>query len=164
MSDEVRAALAAYMETALELRFGVALPVSQSAPSEISECLLDVRTRLDRVEAMYTGAIRIKARAHRAAAHAKATFDDAWDTAAVDRRTAPVRRGDEYATAKERHAEANLATLDLRHSSRAADELAHHCDEAVDVLRLAHRGLDGVRQDILTMLRAAQFESHLERA
>lgn len=96
------------------------------------------------------------------------TAEDAWDRASQlvreQARNIPVtRRSDEFLTGKERAADTNLAVLDQRIAARQAADLAHTCDEAVDVLRLSHRGLDGVRQDLLTILRTLAFESHLER-
>lgn len=163
MSDEIISALAEFVRESLELRVLAEMPVTDSAPAEVLGSLRDVRRRLDRTEEILARAVRLKARAHRAATLANASADDAWDQAIRRTRAAPIQAGGEYSSARERHAEANLAILDLRHAARRATDLAHHCDEAVDVIRLAHRGLEGARQDTLAVLRAYAFESHLER-
>ncbi len=139
------------------------MPQVDAPPSDVHEFLLNVRRRLDRVEHLYSSAIRIRGRAHEAATAAGHEAQDDWDNAILRIRAAPVRRNDEYSSAKERSAEANLATMTTQRSHRAALALARTCDTAVDVLRLLHRGLDGVRQDALAILRHVQFESHLER-
>lgn len=163
MSDDIRELLSGYAGEALDLRFAGGLPGPQSAPKQILDALLDVRRRLDRVEALLGRAVRIRARCARASAAAKAAADDAWDRAAQRGRSAPVARGDEFSSARERHADANLAVLDERRAAREAAGLADHADEAVEVLRLAHRGLADLRQDVMAILRALQFESHLDR-
>lgn len=147
---------------ALNLR-QVEPPPVLAGPAELSAYLVDARGRLDRVEEHLSLALRIRATVQRSLANATATADDAWDVAITTRRSAPLVRGDEYSSARERYAEANLATLDARKAVRRLTDLASRCDEAVDVLRLCHRGLDGVRHDALTMFRALAFESHLER-
>jgi hypothetical protein len=139
------------------------MPDTHASPHEVHDYLLDVRRRLDRVEHLFAVCIRVHARTKRSAAQITAELDDAWDEAILKVRTAPVRRGDEYSSAKERAAEANLVTLAARRAARTAAENVLRADEALAVLRLLHRGLDGVRQDALTILRALVFESHLER-
>lgn len=163
MSDDVRAVLAGYITEALDLRFSGESLKPGASPAEVLDNLYGVRLRLDRIEELHARALRVKARAQRAATLATATADDAFDRAAQTRRTAPVIRGDEFSSARERTAEANLATLDERIAARQATDLAHHTDEAVDVIRLVHRGLDGVRHDLHTVLRAMTLETNLER-
>lgn len=156
--------LASYIEETLELCLSYKMPDIDSDPVSVAAITLaDVRQRLDRVDTLLSNTIRLRARAYRMLATVKAEAEDAWDAAAMKRRAAPVQRGDEFYSAREREAEANLATLDKRIGVRKATEVAHLCDEAHDVIRIHHRGLDRVRADVLALLRAAQFESHLER-
>ncbi len=132
-------------------------------PVELSATLRDVRGRQDRIEELLRNTMRLRARIQRAAQLKQHALDDATDTALHERRGAAVTPGGEFSSARERTAEANLVTIDLRFAARDAQQLAHRCDEAVEVLRLTHRGLDGVRQDVHALLRATAFESHLER-
>lgn len=163
MSDQVRDRLTGMVAEALELRFSLKYPEPGASPAQLSETLLDSRRRCDRIEELYGKAIRLRGQARRTAAARTAEVDELWDHAVTANRRAPVRPGDEYATAKERHAEANLATLDQRRQARIAADVADFCDECADVLRLTHRGMDTVRQDLAALLRASAFESHLER-
>jgi len=163
MSADFTTLLTGHVRETLDLRLGAELPHPQATPSEVLAGLQDIRRRIDRVEELLSQVMRARARAQRAATLAQAEADDAWDEAIRRVRSAPLQAGGEYSSARERHAEANLAILDRRHAARRAAELAHQCDEATDVIRLAHRGLDGVRQDCLAILRALAFESHLER-
>jgi hypothetical protein len=162
--------LAEWAAEALRLRFAevagspaVELPPVESGASEVMQRLLAVRQRLDRVEELLARATRARGRSSRAAQVAKAQADDAWDVSSQRGRAAPVRRGGEFEGPRERYADNNLATLDQRRATREAERLADSASECLDVVRLCHRGLDGIRQDLLTMLRAFQFESHLER-
>lgn len=163
MSPEIRDRLDAYLREALELRFAGEHPNPGAGPAAVLASLLDVRVRLDRVEELLVQTLRIRARARSAADHAEAVAADAWDRSVDGARSAPVVRGDEYSSAKERYAAANLAVLDLRIAGRSAQDLAGACESAVDVLRLTHRGLEGVRHDYLAIIRSQQFESTLDR-
>jgi hypothetical protein len=148
---------------ALELRFGAKLPVHPAAPSAVLEALFDVRHRLDRVDELLAKAIRIAGTVQDGQAIASAQHDDAWDREITRLRNSPVRQGDEYSTARERHAVANLAVLDLRHKVRTADDVVRKCERAVSLVRLVNRGLEGVRQDLRTWLDGLKYESHLDR-
>jgi len=147
---------------AIKLRAGAVLGGSNE-PAYLAVDLREVRGRQDRIEELLRNAVRLRARVQRAAQLTQHRLDDATDQALHTNRTASVTPLGEYSSARERTAEANLATIDLRVAARDAHQLAHRCDETVDVLRLTHRGLDGVRQDIHALLRASAFESHLER-
>lgn len=147
---------------AIKLRAGTDLGGTLD-PGEMSATLRDVRGRQDRVEELLRNAVRLRSRVQRAAQLTQHCLDDATDQALHNNRSASVSQLGEYSSARERTAEANLATIDLRVNARDAHQLAHRCDETVEVLRLTHRGLDGVRQDIHALLRASAFESHLER-
>lgn len=163
MSDDLRTAIEGYVREALDLRFAGELPKPGLDGALLTGLLLDVRQRLDRVEELLARALRIRGHARRQADHVSAVAEDALDGAIVRARTAPAIRGDEYSSAKERLAHANLQVLDERRAARAAAELAHHCDEAVDLLRLTQRGLESTRHDHLALLRALQFESTMDR-
>ena len=164
MSDDgLDEALSEAVAEVLAIRYGVDLPEVGADPRTVLESLRVTRRALDRVEELLSRTVRIRARAQRMATHAGNVFDDAWDTAAQQRRANPVSHGTEFSSARERTAEANLATLDQRVGARTTAEIAHRCEEAVEVIRLAHRGLESVRQDHLAVLRSLQFESSLDR-
>lgn len=163
MTADLAVVLDGYLREALDLRMGAEPPSPAADVTELRAGLLDTRRRQDRVEELLRTAVRIRARAQRAQHAATAEADDAFDTAIHRQRGATVTPGGEFTSARERTAEANLATLDARHRARRASELAHVCDEAVEVLRSAFWGLSGVREDIRDLLRATAFESHLER-
>ncbi len=152
-----------YLAEASLLRGESLVPNSGAAPIELQDHLLDVRRRLDRVEHLLATVVRLTARAERAATALKHEAADDWDEAALKTLSAPVRRGDEYTSAKERAAQANLATITAQRRAREATEAVSHCKEAETVLRLTHNGLNDTRHDTLALLRLLTFESHLER-
>lgn len=161
--EQIFDVLQRHVAEALATRYNAGLPEVGADPRTLLESLQHARRSLDRVEELLTQTMRLRAATQRVASHAGNEFDDAWDQAAVARKNAPVIHGGEFSSARERTAEANLATLDLRNTARRAGDLAHRCDEAVDLIRLAHRGLEGLRQDHLAILRHLQFESTLDR-
>lgn len=160
LSLSVSETLEAYQREALELRFGAELPKGETPPDGYLDALIDVRRRLDRVEELHSQALRIKGRLRRAADHAAAVAQDAFDGKAVAAR----RTGrDEYTSAAERSAEANLASIDERRMARTARALADYAEEAVSVLALAHKGLDSTRHDLHSAIRLLTFERSLDR-
>lgn len=166
--DSVVRQLDQAVEEALKLRFGAAVPAFDADPAVVLAALQDARRRLDRVEELLAASLRIKAAAERDRSLAQARLDDEWDTKINEARdgrrgVAVIRERDEFSSAKERVAEANLATLELRRTAREATDIHTQCAAQVDVLRLVHRGLDGIRHDLLTTLRTLAFESTLDR-
>lgn len=163
MSEEIGGVLDTYVREAQQLRAVVDLPVVGTTAAEVLVFLAEVRSRLDRIEELLMRSIRLRAKAMRTHAIAQAAFDDAFDASITQIRRAPSSPGREFLSARERTAEANLAVIDLRGTARGAQSIVAHCDEAVDCIRLAYRGMDGLRQDAHAVLRAFTFESHLER-
>lgn len=163
MNQDLTKLLTSHLDEVMAHRFGFKMPPLHASPTEVHESLLDVRNRLDRVEQKLGEVIRIKGVAGRYLAAATARVEDAWDEVVTEARKKPVARGDEYSSAKERHAEANLAVFDKRRAQRAAQDLYSKAEEKTDLIRLAHRGLADTRHELLTILRAVQFESSMDR-
>lgn len=155
-----------WVKEALDLRFaqrGGESLVPDQGSSPVLNGLLSVRARLDRLEELLASATRARGRAARATAIAKAVSDDAWDSQSQVELQRTQRHG-EFVAPRERYANSNLETLNQKRDFRAAERLQHCADEAYEVIRLVYRGLDGVRQDHLAVIRALSFESHLERS
>ncbi len=139
------------------------MPPVDAPPRQVHEHLLNVRQRLDRVEHLLSLSMRLRSLARRLAVKTAGEAQEDWDNAILRVRAQPTRQGGEFSSAKERYAEANLATLTAQRQARHAADVAQRADDAVEVIRLHHRALDAIRQDTLTVLRLLQFESHLER-
>lgn len=148
---------------ARSLRFSGSLPPLESSPSEVLSCLQEARQKLDRVDELLMKVTRIKARSQRAKSVADALSEEAWDMSNQKQRSSGVQRGGDFLGPRERYADANLATLNERRAAREASDLVSLASEAYDCVWIVHRGLDGLRQDILSMLRTLSFESTLER-
>jgi hypothetical protein len=169
--DRALELLTKMVEEALELRHGsagdsagaISMPPPEAGVRDVLAVLLRVRSRLDRLEGVLQRAVRLRALVHRMSATTRMVADEAWDRASVNSRAPSVRRGEEFTGPRERYADNNLATLQEARAAKAGERMAAQADAAVEVIRLAHRGLDGVRQDLIAWLRTLQFESHLER-
>lgn len=164
MSDdnlELRSVLSRHNDECIRLRMGAVLPRPDASTGELLDALLDVRRRLDRMEELLVTVLQLRGLAARTHTALRIQADDAWDEVAVRQRQAAVR--DEYSSAKERAAAANLDVLDLRRAERAGERTLRLCDEAVESIRTRYRGASDVRQDILAVVRIRQFESAMER-
>lgn len=163
---DARDTLRAWLEEALELRgsLGLAPYDDLVAPFQITEQLTNVRARLDRVEELRIKAVRAKASVKKAHQKVKDELQDAWDSHVTN--TSAVRRPvltQEYVTGKEKFAEANLATFEQRKAERKSGELLSFAEETLEVIHIIHRGLNDIRQDLLSQVRSIQIESQLER-
>lgn len=147
----------------LDLRFGVGLPGAAAAPPEVLAVLLEVRGRLDRLESLLLESLRLRDGARQARTAAEAEAGEAWDQQAAAGSPALLSKAGDYTGPRERYAQYNIATLDQQRQSQRAARVAAAAEGAYEQLRVLHRGLDGLRQDLVTALRAVQFESSIER-
>jgi hypothetical protein len=158
---DLPSALSRLVDDALRLRMGAQLPRLDASPRELSESLLAIRAGLDRMESLLSAALQLRSLAARQHTVLNIQVGDAWDEVAVRQRQSAAR--DEYSSAKERAAVTNLEVLDLRRVERDAHRRLDLCDEAVESIRLRHRGLQDVRADCLALIRMLQFEYSMER-
>jgi hypothetical protein len=149
--------MASWLEEAGRLR-QVQAPVPDAPPETVSEVLVAVRGRLDRLETLLGLAWMVRGNARRRAAEQQEDYDDRWDELAVRGK----RNQPEFSAAKERTADYNLALVELRIQVRQAQKLASETDDVARRIELAYRGLDGLRQELLARLRAVTFLSSLE--
>lgn len=159
---EMSAALQALVVEACTLREDVTLPAAGADVAMLLNGLRATRERLDRVEELLVRAMRLRGQLERHAWSVTADADEQWARAVRHIVTAPLTRGPEFQGPRERYAEADLATLEVRRSARAAESLLAEATDVREVLKVLHRGLDGVRQDHVTALRATQFALSLE--
>jgi hypothetical protein len=169
--SELEQQLVAWAAEAVALRFDVVadgsspprLPEGVFGAHEVLEQLRVTRRRLDRIEGLLSRCTIAKARASRASVHARAEAEHAWDQSSQRERSRPAARGSDFTGPRERYADSNLATLAEQRSARSAASLASVAEEALDVVRIAHRGLNDMRADLHLMLRSLSVESTLER-
>lgn len=165
---EVEDAVLGWVREALELRHGAAgdpqgklgyLTDSAGIP-EIQNLLLRVRARSDRVDELLAKTTQAKGRAKRALDHAQFTAEVAYDSAAQNLQAS---RRAEFTSARERHADAALMSLEQRRLAHHGARLVSVTLEAYDVVKQVHWQLDAIRKDLRASLHALQFESSLER-
>lgn len=161
--EEIEKRIAELLSEALSLRSDSSMPYSEASPQVVLNSLLDNRQRVDRLEGIYLQVIQIRARLSRRTSAVKAEAEDAWAEALSSMKSQGARNRDQYEGPRERYAEADLATLDLKRKARKAEELLNIAIEADDVIKTALRGLNEVIQDHRIWLRSLQFQTYLEK-
>lgn len=161
-SVDVAEAVENMITEARQLRAPSGLPGLESGPAVVWEHLVAARTRLDRIEELLSRTLRLRTKVRSQARASAAEVDEAW---AQQVGRGPSRKqasfGDQ--APRERYADADLAVLDQRRAQRQAQELADQVEDAVEIIRMTHRGLDSMRMDLHTMMRAFSVGSSLER-
>lgn len=152
------------VEESLRLRTGISLPTMDQGPVEIVSILTEIRSRLDRIEEILSIVVRFRGQIQSLFKSATAELEEAW----ASQVSAPGRRdrgvSDWSAPApRERYAEADLATLDLKRRQRQLERMLDTTNVAFDVIQRTHKGLDATRMDLHLMLRAMSVETVLER-
>jgi hypothetical protein len=137
------------------------LPKPGDGPERAYETLLKVRASLDRVEEILSQVSAMASAARIAARELTEKADDKLDKAIVAR----SKRARDYEAARERLADARLdeAVFPLIVEARTAQKVADMAANVEARIRLAHRGLDGLRTDLLAALRHVSWESNLDR-
>ena len=155
-----------YTDEALELRYSAAgdplgaprLPDSGTPLDDVLASLVATRRRIDRVEELLGEAVQARGRIRRLTDHVEAQASNAWDEAV----TTDARINSGFVAPKEKYAQANLATMSLRRQVVEAKAALSRADDAVEIIRQAHRGLDSLRYDHVVMIRAATVLNSLE--
>lgn len=156
-SAELRARLEDYIVKAVAARFEFELPDFTAGPVELNHALVTVQQTLSQLEEYLSKAIRVKASLDRREAHLRMVWQEAFDRAI----TKPAKSfGSEFASGKEKIADANLAAFDEARVLRLMQEDASFANEAVDVIRLHYYGLDKVRQDVRKRLELSQSDHY----
>lgn len=137
----------------------VKVPEPGAPPPEIYEALLKVRGSLDRVEEILSQAMTVRSGAELSAREAADKAGDELDKRIKVR----AARARDFEGARERLAEANLDALPARQAARSAQKLADMAASIEARIRLAHRGLDSLRNDLNTALRYLPWEDSLSR-
>lgn len=159
---KIKTSLETALKEALELRFSITLPESYSSPQEVIENLKDLRKIVDRLEELYLSTLRVKGELERSASSDKAIAEEAWAQAIHTLNRASAANMESFSGPRERYAEADIETFDVQRAARKSANLASYAYDITESLRVAYRGADGARQDVLNWLRALNFQSHLE--
>jgi len=122
-----------------------------------------VRARQDRLEELLGRAMQVHTWARDYERKMADIAQDAWDHAAGSEAARGAHSGNDYESAKERHARINLRVLPATKVAREAAATSDLCRYAAEQLRLLYHGLDGVRRDVHRVLSYFPLESNLER-
>jgi hypothetical protein len=148
--------LSNFIDQAIEIRFETEVPSYDANITEVHRTLIEAQINLAKLERLLSNAVRAKSALDRKVSWLKLSFQESWDRAISNSNKRPTL-GD-YATGKEKAAEANLATLEGARVLRKEEDLQAFATEAVDVIRLHYYGLDKLRQDLRKRLDLAQAE------
>ena len=154
--NKLQESLESFIENTLTVRFDFITPEFTDGPVELHSALVKVQESLSTIEGYLSKAIRAKSSVDRREAHVRMVWQEAWDRA-ISSTNKKASFGD-YATGKEKAADANLATLNEARTLRSLQEVQSFANEAVDVIRLHYYGLDKVRQDIRKRLDMSQTD------
>jgi len=168
MSNEsdFEAQIMAWVTETLELRHGEAgdpkgrlRGAEQESIAEMTDLLLRVRARADRVDELLSKVTLARGRARRAKEEAAFTADRALMQATQIRGA----KRTEFSSAAERAADAKLDSFEERRVAYLRDRLVSVTNDAHEVISQVHWQLDAIRKDLRASLHALQFESSLER-
>jgi hypothetical protein len=154
--SELQSKLVEYTEKAIEARFEFKDVEFGAGPVELHAALVSIQSTLTELEGYLSKAMRAKSLLDRRVAKDRMVWQEVWDKALVATNKKPSL-GD-YATGKEKAAEANLAAFNEARVLRVAEELHSFATEAVEVIRLHYYGLDKIRQDIRKRLDMSQTD------
>jgi hypothetical protein len=162
--EALSAEMQRWLAEAQQLRTMVsrALPQRDAHASRFYEALHYVRAAQDRMEELLGNAITMRGGARRWARSYTDAAEDAFDARSAALRSTGRGQGD-YSTGRERQADVNLQILGSLQTARAAQRMFDEAEEILERLRLAHRGIDTVRQDLNAMLRYLNWDTHMER-
>lgn len=165
--SEMESKIVAWVDEALELRHGAAgdpegpLRNVLSSNDDVAIMLTNlarVRQRADRVDFLLANVTRARGRAKRAEDQSKFSAEIAYAEAA---RTNAARRV-EFSSARERHADASLDSLEQRRVAHHASRLVSVTEEAYEVVRQVHWQLDALSKELRATIHGIQFLASLE--
>jgi hypothetical protein len=153
-------AAALYYRGQVKAVFAVAR--EQGTPDAYRETLEAVRAWQDALEEYVSTAVSMHGALERAAADAKAVYDEAWAGQAKANADAGFRRGEEMEGPRERYARFDVKVFGQLRAWRQAEQRVSLFSEVLDDVWLRYRAVNATREDIAQILRALAFASSLE--
>lgn len=163
--DEVINRLNHLLDESVRLRHLVpSIPGENSGVQEFLAALIAARQASDRIEEIFIRITRLRARLTRLEAEKRDEHESAWASSVVETRgRISFRNSNELVAPREKYAEADLASLEQKRALRSAERLTSYAKEAYEVVRTLLRGLEGMRMDITSIVKAKSLDSALER-
>lgn len=146
------------LREAHELRWSVSIGSMDDAPVQMHETLLKVRAVQDRLEAIVTTLMGKAALLKQDLTDTTNDLEDAWNEQARSSHgfqfndTAPRERYARYAS----------ETLNESIAKRRAEKAYGQVDVALQICKLYHRGIEGLRRDLDMRLRLYAWDTKLE--
>lgn len=144
--SELQSRINQIIEDVLSTRFDFVIPRFDASVAVLEGATLDLTERLTKLESLLSQAIRAKAALDRSTTLLRLEYQAKWDSAISGRGKRPTFN--DYASGKEKAAEANLATFEEQKKLNAVEQDLAFANEAVDIARLHYYGLDKIRQDV----------------
>lgn len=164
--SELEKQIMGWVKEALDLRHGEAgdpkgslRGAAEETVGEVTDLLLRVRARSDRVDELLARITLAKGRAKRAREEAQFSADRALMEATQQH----AQRRAEFSSAKEREADAKLDAFEERRIAHQGDRMVSVTQDAYEVINQVNWQLGAIRNDLRAKLHALQFESSLER-
>jgi hypothetical protein len=121
LTQDLQDKLADYIEKSIEIRFDFPDIEFGAGPVELHSALVSIQSSLTKLERYLSKAMRAKSLLDRKVAKDRMVWQEAWDKALAGANKKPAL-GD-YATGKEKAAEANLAALMEARVLRVSEDL-----------------------------------------
>lgn len=150
--------LTALLEEAKALRASVGVGSAGDSMPVLHDRLLHARGVLDRLEEILATVILVHTRTKEQVADTRYDNDDAWNRIAAS----PRRNVGLESAPRERYAEYAMHTVKEQVAFRQAEKAERQAGAVVEILRLYHRGVDGVRRDLDSRIRSLAWDLHLE--
>jgi hypothetical protein len=146
---------------AMDRQRAFAVPPHEASPDDVSAALVRLRAQLDTAEVVLVHVYQLRADARARFRRADAAAGDAYDEALAKLAKTAVRR--EYEGVQDRLVSARVAALPLRQEARSAERVRDMAEVAAERVRASYFAMRDIREELLSRLRHAQWESHLER-
>ena len=139
------------------------VPTVDEDPREVHRLLReDLRARLDAAEVLLGKIGRVRHRAERQRAAARAAAEDAYSLKMAELAAKAIRL--EYQSVRDREAMAHVHASPLVRSQREAERVADLVQEAEELMRSMFFGLKDIRRELLdTLEHFLPWEASLER-
>lgn len=157
LSEDVPPQLIEAVKDAAQCRSQVYGGDESASLEEIHGHLIRNRSQIERLEYLTTTLALLRSRTTNIVATRRASYDDAYNKAA----TKPSIGFNEYTSAKEKDATANVAATGELFAFRKAEKLHRDVDSAWDFCRVLLRGAESAQRDIETRIRLITLTTSL---
>lgn len=153
--------LAGYIDKSFELRHSVPKVSFNDSVEVLESARFSIRQNIDQLEEHLNGATRFKGEAERSLADAKAIYEHDWDAACREDKP-KMAFGSDMIAPRERYAAASLKVMKQKVDLDRAEEVLSFAKETLEVIKNMHKGLDGYRLEVLSMIKSRSVPTAAE--